>query len=157
MPMVNEYDKTPIKPVNNSDINEEIKEDTKKVKEDEDRLAEILVKMREILKDEVKDVKVSSRLNDSASCLIYDKNDPDFQLQQMLKQMGQENLPTVKPILEINPDHPILNKIATNKEFVLLNDISFLLLDEAKLQEGMKIDDVGAFAKRVNKFIEKAL
>ena len=157
MPMVNEYDKTPIKPVNNSDVDEEITEDTDKAKADDSKYQEILVKMKEVLKEEVKEIKISSRLSDSPSCLIYDKNDPDFQMQQMLKQMGQENLPKVKPILEVNPDHPIIQKLAESKDYLYLNDIAYLLLDQAKLQEGMKIEDVNAFAKRLNNFISKAL
>lgn len=157
MPMVNEYDKTPIKPVNNSDVDEEITEDKEKAKADEGKYQEILVKMKEVLKEEVKEVKISSRLSDSASCLIYDKNDPDFQMQQMLKQMGQDNLPKVKPILEINPDHGIVQKLAESKDYLYLNDIAHLLLDQAKLQEGMKIEDVSAFTKRMNTFITKAL
>ncbi|WP_442765674.1 molecular chaperone HtpG [Sulfurospirillum cavolei] len=156
-PMVGEYDKTPIKPVNNSDIDEEIKEDKAKVEEDEKTYKEILVKMKEILKDDAKDVKISSRLSDSPSCLVYDKNDPDFQMQQMLKQMGQDNLPAVKPILEINPEHEIFKKLSAKSDLLELNDIAFLLLDQAKLQEGMKIEDTAAFAKRLNKFIAKAL
>ena len=157
MPMVNEYDKTPIKPVNNSDVDEEITDDSEKAKEDEGKYQEILVKMKETLKDEVKEVKISSRLNDSPSCLIYDKNDPDFQMQQMLKQMGQDNLPKVKPILEINPDHAIMQKLAESKDYLHLSDIAYILLDQAKLQEGMKIEDVNAFAKRLNTFVAKAL
>jgi molecular chaperone HtpG len=157
MPMVNEYDKTPIKPVNNSDVDEEITADEDKAKADESKYQEIIVKMKETLKDEVKEIKISSRLSDSPSCLIYDKNDPDFQMQQMLKQMGQDNLPKVKPILEINPDHAIIQKLAQSKDYLYLNDVAYLLLDQAKLQEGMKIEDVNAFAKRLNTFVSKAL
>lgn len=158
IPMVGEYDKTPIKSVNSSDIDEEIKsEDSEKQKEDETKYQEILVKMKEILKDEVKEVKISSRLSDSPSCLIFDKNDPDFQMQQMMKQMGQDNLPKVKPILEINPDSEIFTKLATSKDYTMLHDISFLVLDQARLQEGMAIDDVAGFATRLNKIITKAL
>ena len=113
--------------------------------------------MKEILKDDAKDVKISSRLSDSPSCLVYDKNDPDFQMQQMLKQMGQDNLPAVKPILEINPEHEIFKKLSAKSDLLELNDIAFLLLDQAKLQEGMKIEDTAAFAKRLNRFIAKAL
>ncbi|MFK5882485.1 MAG: molecular chaperone HtpG [Sulfurospirillum sp.] len=157
IPMVQEYDKTPIKPVNNSDIDEEIKDEKKVSEEDQKELAEVIVKMKEILKDDVKDVKLSSRLSDSPSVLVYDKNDPDFQMQEMLKQMGQDNLPKVKPILEINPKHEIFKKITEKKDFTGLQDISLLLLDQAKMAEGMKIDDVATFAKILNKYIAKAL
>jgi molecular chaperone HtpG len=157
IPMIHEYDKTPIKPVNNSDIDEEIKEEDKISEEDKKDMSEIIVKMKEILKDDTKDVKISSRLSDSPSVLVYDKNDPDFQMQEMLKQMGQDNLPKVKPILEINPKHEIFKKIIEKKEFSSLQDISYLLLDQAKLAEGIKIDDVAGFSKRLNKYIAKAL
>ena len=157
IPMIHEYDKTPIKPVNNSDIDEEIKSKEEANEEEEKELTEVIVKMKELLKDDVKDVKVSSRLSDSPSVLVYDKNDPDFQMQEMLKQMGQSNIPKVKPILEINPKHEIFKKIIEKKEFASLSDISLLLLDQAKLAEGMKIDDVAGFSRRLNKYIAKAL
>ena len=157
MPMVTEFDKTPIKPVNNSEIDEEIEENKEEVKQEEEKFQPVIVKLKEILKDEVKDVKISSRLSDSPSVLIYDKNDPDFQMQQMLKQMGQDNLPKVKPILEINPKHEILQKLLEKSDDIVLNDIAHLLLDQAKLAEGMKIEDISSFAKRLNKLIAKAL
>jgi molecular chaperone HtpG len=157
MPMVHEFDKTPIKPVNNSDIDEEIKDEKEEDKEQEASYQEVIVKMKEILKDDAKDVKISSRLSDSPSVLIYDKNDPDFQMQQMLKQMGQDNLPKVKPILEVNPKHEIFVKLMKDANSALLNDISYLLMDQAKLAEGMKIEDISGFAKRLNKIIAKAL
>jgi molecular chaperone HtpG len=157
MPMVTEYDKTPIKPVNNSDIDDEIKEDKEETKQNEEKFQSVLDKMKEILKNDAKDVKISSRLSDSPSVLIYDKNDPDFQMQQMMKQMGQDNLPAVKPILEINPKHEIFEKLLTKSDDELLNDVSFLLMDQARLAEGMKIEDINGFAKRLNKIIAKAL
>jgi molecular chaperone HtpG len=157
IPTVFEYDKTPLKPINHSDIDEEIKDDKEDTKENEEKFAPLIVKMKEILKDEVKDVKISSRLSDSPSCLIYDKNDPDFQMQQMLKQMGQSNLPSIKPILEINPNHEILQKLSTLDDQTLLHDVSFLLLEQAKMREGIKIEDAASFTKRLNRFIAKSL
>ena len=113
MPMVNEYDKTPIKPVNNSEIDDEIKEDKEDVKKEEEKFQPILVKIKEILKDEIKDAKISNRLSESPSVLIYDKNDPDYQMQQMMKQMGNGmNMPEILPILELNPNNEIVQKLA---------------------------------------------
>ncbi|QCD52546.1 molecular chaperone HtpG [Campylobacter sp. RM16192] len=153
MPMVYEFDKTPIKPVNHSDIDSEIKTEEDKI--DESKHTEILVKMREILKDDVKDVKLSSRLSDSAAVLIYDKNDPDFSMQTILKQMGQTNLPKVKPILEINPNHEIFEKL--NKNEAMIHDISTLLLDMAKINEGMNIENPLEFSKTLTRVMLKAL
>ena len=151
MPMAGEFDKTPIKPVNNSDVDSEIKND------DSEQNADILglcVKIKEILKDNVKDVKISSRLSDSAACLIYDKNDPDYATQMIFKQMGH-NAPEIKPILEINPNHEIFAKLKDNE--IMINDISHLLLGMAQLSEGIAIDNPSEFAKKLTKIMIKAI
>ncbi|WP_169752236.1 molecular chaperone HtpG [Campylobacter mucosalis] len=152
MPMVNEFDKTPFKSISHSDIDDEIKSDDKA---DESKVAKTLVKMREILKDDVKDVRLSSRLSESAAVLIYDKNDPDFAMQGILKQMGQSDLPKIKPILEINANHEIFAKLEQNE--LMVNDISRLLLDMAKINEGMDIENPGEFSKILTKIMIKAI
>ena len=151
MPMAGEFDKTPIKSVNSSDVNSEIKND------DSEQNADILglcAKIKEILKDNVKDVKISSRLSDSAACLIYDKNDPDYATQMIFKQMGH-NAPEIKPILEINPNHEIFAKLKDNE--IMINDISHLLLGMAQLSEGIAIDNPSEFAKKLTKIMIKAI
>jgi len=158
MPMVTEYDKTPVKSVSTSDIDEEQKEDKKEEdKKKEEEYSKILVKMKEVLKDEVKDVKLSTRLKESPACIVFDKNDPDFAMQEMLKQMGQTNLPKVKPILEINPDNEIVKKLSQNDSLAELNDIAYILYDQARLIEGMKLEDSSEFVKRINKILSKTL
>ena len=153
MPMVNEFDKTPLKSVSHADINDEIKSDEKV---DESKVANTLVKMKEILKDEVKDVRLSSRLSSSAAVLIYDKNDPDYAMQEMLKQMGQGvNAPKVKPILEINADHEIFAKLEKNEAMVY--DIAPLLLDMARLNEGMSLENPAKFSELLTKVMLKAI
>jgi len=153
VPNIGQYKETPLVAANSADVKaEEI--DTKELDE---KYAEILVKMKEELKDEVKDVKISTRLKKSPTCLVYDKDDPDFAMQQMLKQMGQTDLPPIKPILEINAEHEIFKKILEKKDFVTLSNLSHVLLDLAKLSEGMKIDDSVDFADRVTKIIEGTL
>ena len=153
MPMVNEFDKIPLKSVSHADINDEIKNDEKV---DESKVANTLVKMKEILKDEVKDVRLSSRLSSSAAVLIYDKNDPDYAMQEMLKQMGQgANAPKVKPILEINADHEIFAKLEKNEAMVY--DIAPLLLDMARLNEGMSLENPAKFSELLTKVMIKAI
>ncbi|MDU2008540.1 MAG: molecular chaperone HtpG [Campylobacter concisus] len=153
MPMVNEFDKTPLKSVSHADINDEIKNDEKV---DESKVANTLVKMKEILKDEVKDVRLSSRLSSSAAVLIYDKNDPDYAMQEMLKQMGQgANAPKVKPILEINADHEIFAKLEKNE--AMIYDIAPLLLDMARLNEGMRLENPAKFSELLTKVMIKAI
>lgn len=158
MPMVNEYDKTPVKSVSTSDIDEEQKEEKKEEeKKPTEEVAKTLAKMKEALKGEVKDVKISSRLKESPACLVFDKNDPDFQMQEMLKQMGQDNLPKVKPILEINPEHEIVKKLSQTDSLPTINDIAHILYDQARLIEGMKIEDSSDFVKRINKLLAKSI
>ena len=153
MPMVNEFDKTPLKSVSHADINDEIKNDEKV---DESKVANTLVKMKEILKDEVKDVRLSSRLSSSAAVLIYDKNDPNYAMQEMLKQMGQgANAPKVKPILEINADHEIFAKLEKNE--AMIYDIAPLLLDMARLNEGMSLENPAKFSELLTKVMIKAI
>ncbi|ERJ29015.1 Chaperone protein HtpG [Campylobacter concisus UNSWCS] len=153
IPMVNEFDKTPLKSVSHADINDEIKNDEKV---DESKVANTLIKMKEILKDEVKDVRLSSRLSSSAAVLIYDKNDPDYAMQEMLKQMGQgANAPKVKPILEINADHEIFAKLEKNEAMVY--DIAPLLLDMARLNEGMSLENPAKFSELLTKVMIKAI
>lgn len=149
MPMVYEYDKTPMKAVQNADDEVSLDE-----KIDEKKYSKLIVKLKESLKDDIKDVKVTSRLKDSPVCLVYDKNDPDFTTQKMLKQMGQ-NVSEVKPILEINPNHEIFAKLQDNE--IMINDISNLLLNMAKISEGMSISNPNEFTKILSKTILKSL
>ena len=146
MPMVYEYDKTPIKPATSAEFKEELNQDDFK---------ELTEKIKEALKDEVKDVRVTSRLNKSASCLVYDENDPDFATQQILKQMGQDNLPKILPILEINPNHEIIKKLKDNN--MVLNDVAKVLLGVAKIQEGITIENTDEFTRILTSFIQKAI
>ncbi len=157
MPVVNEYDKTPVKAVNTSDIEEDSKEEDKEDEKQKEEFASILVKLKEALKDEVKDVKISKRLKESPSCLVFDKNDPDFAMQEMLKQMGQDNLPKVKPILEINPNHEILQKLIKNDSLATIDDIANILYNQARLIEGMKIENSADFVRRINKILAKSI
>jgi len=155
IPAVPSYKDTPFKSVTTTEADKDLKSEIDT--NEEKKYKELLVKMKEILKDEVKDVKISNRLNESPSCLVFDKNDPDFQMQMMLKQMGQTEMPKVKPILEINPKHDIFNKIILKNDFAALYDIAPVILDQAKLSEGMKIDNIAEFSKRLNKLISKAI
>jgi len=153
IPNIGQYKETPLVAANSANVGSS-DVDTKALDE---KFAEILVKMKEELKDEVKDVKISTRLKKSPACLVYDKEDPDFAMQQMLKQMGQGDMPPVKPILEINAEHEIFTKIEDKKDFVALTNVSHVLLDLAKLSEGMKLDDGADFADRVNKLLAGSL
>jgi molecular chaperone HtpG len=117
----------------------------------------LLKKVKKALGDQVKDVRASHRLADSPSCIVVDEKDPTMQMQQLLKAMGNKDLPDVKPILEINPSHPIVVKLAASEDESLINDIGSLLLDQALLVEGAELKDPAGFVRRLNRALERAL
>ncbi|PHO10438.1 molecular chaperone HtpG [Malaciobacter canalis] len=125
-------------------------------KEVEEKFQDITKKIKDILGESVKEVKVTNRLSDSPSCVVKDANDPMAQMAQMMKAMGQE-VPESAPILEINPDHDIVKKLNGCADDSLINDVSWVLLDQAKLSEGMEITDAVAFAQRLSRITAKAL
>ncbi|EAH8123823.1 molecular chaperone HtpG [Campylobacter coli] len=120
--------------------------------EEKNTFAPLVAKFKELLKDQVEDVRLTSRLKDSPSCIVYDKNKPDFAMQQLLKQMGQEQ--NFKPILEINPKHAIFTGLKNNETFSA--DIATLVLNMAKLSEGMGVDNPVEFNASLTKIITKA-
>ncbi|AJC87652.1 molecular chaperone HtpG [Campylobacter insulaenigrae] len=146
MPMMNEFEGLKFSAINHL-ANEEVSDEQKA------EFAPLLIKIKEILKDEVEEVKLSQRLSQSPSCIVYDQNKPDFAMQQILKQMGQEQ--QVKPILEINPNHEILKALEDNDS--LITQIAHILLNMAKLSEGMGIDNPSNFNEALNTIISKAL
>ncbi|MFG5103375.1 molecular chaperone HtpG [Campylobacter lari] len=146
MPMMNEFEGLKFSAINHL-ASEETSEEQKA------EFAPLLIKIKEALKDEVEEVKLSQRLSNSPSCIVYDQNKPDFAMQQILKQMGQEQ--QVKPILEINPNHEILKALKEND--ALANDMAHILLNMAKLSEGMGIDNPNDFNNALNKIVSKAL
>ncbi|EAI8624479.1 molecular chaperone HtpG [Campylobacter lari] len=146
MPMMNEFEGLKFSAINHL-ASEETSEEQKA------EFASLLIKIKEVLKDEVEEVKLSQRLSNSPSCIVYDQNKPDFAMQQILKQMGQEQ--QVKPILEINPNHEILKALKEND--TLANEMAHILLNMAKLSEGMGIDNPSEFNNALSKIVSKAL
>jgi molecular chaperone HtpG len=108
----------------------------------------VLAKLKEALKDKAEDVRVTSRLVDSPACLVVQDQGMSLQLARMLKQAGQE-VPDTKPVLEVNPDHALLKKLATdnNPHF---HDLAHIVFDQALLAEGGLPSDPAAYVKRVN-------
>jgi molecular chaperone HtpG len=153
--MIPKYQDTNLKSVNRSDAAESLKTDEDKEKEKE---AEPLIKkIKDVLGDLVKDVKASTRLSDSPSCIVADENDPTVQMQHLFKAMGQKNIPDFKPILEINPGHEIIKKLSATEDSAVISDISFLLYEQAMLIEGIELKSPSEFVKRLNRVMGKAL
>ena len=155
IPSLGKYKERELKAVNRSGSSDELKTDKDKEKEKETK--PLIERIKKVLGDQVKDVVVSGRLSGSPSCIVADENDPTVQMQQMLKAMGQGDMPDFKPILEINPEHEIVKKLKETDDESLLEDISFLLLEQAKLVEGAEIKKPADFVKRLNRIMGKAL
>jgi molecular chaperone HtpG len=109
-------------------------------------------KMKEMLKDSVKDVRVSHRLVDSPVCLVADEHDMSAHLARMLKSLGQD-APASQPILEINPSHALVKRLE-GAEGEQQAELARLLLDQAVLLDGGQLADPAAFVRRVNAFIQ---
>ncbi|EKK5709168.1 molecular chaperone HtpG [Campylobacter coli] len=145
-PMFGEYEGLKFVAINQVEDKNELSD------EEKNEFAPLVAKFKELLKDQVEDVRLTSRLKDSPSCIVYDKNKPDFAMQQLLKQMGQEQ--NFKPILEINPKHAIFTGLKNNETFSA--DIATLVLNMAKLSEGMGVDNPVEFNASLTKIITKA-
>ena len=149
------YDEKDLKSVNRSGAADDISEDADK--DSEKSTKPVLKKIKKVLGDKVKDVKVSSRLSDSPSCIVADENDPTAQMQEIMKSMGQTGMPEIKPILEINPNHEIVKKLKSMTRQKSFDDIALLLYEQALIQEGVNLEDPAGFVNRLNKAISNGL
>ena len=155
IPSLQKYKEKPFKSVHHSDAADDLKtEDSKSDKKD---LKPLVKKIKKVLDGQVKDVLVSSRLNESPSCIVADQNDPTAKMQEMFKTMGQSTMPDVKPILEINPEHKIVKKMKALGKTKTFEDLCWLLYEQAMLIEGVKLPNPATFVTRLNNFLIKSI
>jgi molecular chaperone HtpG len=126
---------------------EEKKEQSQKQKQEYD---DLLKKMQSILEKEVKEVRLSHRLTSSPACLVRDQNALGPQMERLLKAAGQQ-VSEIKPILEINPDHLIIQKLHDEADQAKLHEWTHILFEQALLAEGSGLPDPAAFVQRINK------
>ncbi|AVR97645.1 molecular chaperone HtpG [Pseudoduganella armeniaca] len=127
----------------------------KEHEETENQYKDLVAKMKETLGEKAKDVRVTFRLTDSPACLVADEHELSGNLLRMLKAAGQ-NAPESKPILEINPNHPLVTRLKyENAEDGKFADWTHILFDQALLAEGGTLTDPAAFVKRVNEMLLK--
>ncbi|MBD3791977.1 MAG: molecular chaperone HtpG [Campylobacterales bacterium] len=153
-PMIGQYKEWTLKDITTIDAPDSKSEEEKA--EISKEFKGLTDKIKEVLGDEVKEVKISTRLTSSPSCVLKDSSDPMASMAHMFVQMGQE-MPEIPLILEINPEHEMIKKLDTLGDESLFADISWILLDSAKLAEGMEPKDKGAFASRIAAVASKAL
>ncbi|MEN6476794.1 MAG: molecular chaperone HtpG [Rectinema sp.] len=152
-----------LKSINRSGSEDEIgKSDEPESRADEKTAEKAVEAAKRILGDAVKDVRLSKRLAESPSCVVVDSDDPSFQLSEMMRQMGGTELPDVKPILELNPSHELVKRLAAIATAAPVSagaagdadeadDLARLLLDQALLLEGAQLKDPASFVARMNR------
>ncbi len=125
------------------------KEELEKAAED---AKDIIGKLKDVLGDKVEDVRVSNRLTSSASCIVLSEHDMALYMQNLLKQAGQE-LPSSKPVLEINPAHPLVERMKQQLESDQFSDWATILFDQAVLAEGGQLEDPAGFVHKLNELM----
>jgi molecular chaperone HtpG len=152
---IDKYGEIDLKAVNKAATGEDLKDEAEK--DQTETLKPLLEKLKATLGDRVKDVRASVRLADSPSCIISDEEEPSMQMQQMLRAMGQANIPAPKPTLEINPDHEIVKKLLARHDDAVSEDAAWLLLDQALLMEGVPLQDPATFVQRLNRMMNLSI
>jgi len=115
-------------------------------------LKELLDRMKTAVGERVKEVRVTHRLTSSPACLVSDEHDVSANLERLLKAAGQQ-APARKPILELNPDHALVQRLKNEVDGGRFNDLSMLLLDQALLAEGGQLEDPAGFVRRLNELL----
>ena len=155
IPGYGKYKDFEFKAVNRSGSDEDLGGDKKEAEKKAKEFKPVVDKIKKALGDKVKEVRLSKTLSgDSPSCIVVDENDPSYQMEKMMKAMGQ-NGPEIKPILEVNGDHPILAKIKDSEDEELIKDVSTVLLDQALLVAGVDLKEPAEFVKRLNNLLSK--
>nr|VFK36705.1 MAG: molecular chaperone HtpG [Candidatus Kentron sp. SD]VFK40250.1 MAG: molecular chaperone HtpG [Candidatus Kentron sp. SD] len=153
-----EYGKKPLRSVAKGALDlgklddEEEKEQTKKA---DDEYKDLTKRIQDALGEQVKEVRVTHRLTSSPACLVADEHSMGKHVERLLKSAGQ-SIPTMRPTMEINPEHPIMQHLKQENDEARISDWSRILFDQALLSEGGLPGDPGAFVQRINKmFLEK--
>lgn len=155
IPGYGKYKDFELKAVNRSGSDEDLGGNKEETEKKEKEFKPVVEKIQKALGDKVQEVRLSKTLiGDNPSCIVVDENSPSFQMEKMMKAMGQA-APEVKPILEINGDHPIIQKIVSSDDETLIKDISEVLLNQALLINGIEIKEPSEFIKHLNNLLSK--
>jgi len=152
---IDKYSDTDLKAINKASTGEDLKDESEPNKAEQ--LKPLLDKLKATLGDRVKDVRASVRLADSPSCIVSDEEEPSLKMQQMMRAMGQKDMPALLPTLEINPDHEIVKKLLARPDDSILQDAAWLLFDQALLMEGVPLQDPAAFVQRLNRILNLSI
>ena len=133
------------------DLSELADEEEKKDQEKtQDEFAGLLKQVKEVLGDKVKEVRVTKRLTQSPACLVGDEHGMTAHMQRLLKAAGQ-NMPTSKPIFELNPEHPLIKRLKQEQDDERFGEWTNILFEQSVLAEGGQLEDPATFVQRLNK------
>jgi len=131
-------------------------EDEEEKKQLDEEYAELTKKLKEVLGESVKEVKVTTRLTESPGCVVPDSSDPMAGMAHLFRQMGQE-MPQTPLILEINPKHEMISKLSSMDDEKLFEESAWVLYESARMAEGMEPIDKSAFARRISDLLSRSL
>ena len=155
MGYLNEYDGKQFQDVARGDLDlgeVETEEDKKHKEEAAEEHKELLERIKKALNDRVQEVRVTNRLTDSPACLVVGDFDMGAQMKKIMEAAGQK-VPDSKPIFEINVDHPLVQRLESEKGDERFGELSAVLLDQATLASGEQLDDPGAYVSRLNRLL----
>jgi molecular chaperone HtpG len=148
-----EFDGKPLQSVARGDLDlGKLGDGTAKEEQEKRAYKDLLEHMQSVLKERASGVRVTDRLTDSPACLVSDEHGMSMNLERLLKASGQK-VPAIKPVLEINPRHPIVERLKDESDSSRFSDWSHILFDQATLAEGGQLDDPATFVKRLNELM----
>lgn len=151
---LHEFDKKQLESITKAELDVSKFDDIIKNSEEktQDDYKNLINKLNTILKDKIKEIKITNRLINSPSCLVSNNFGMSIHLEKLLKQAGQQ-VPESKATLEINPKHQLIQKINNSNNDKEINDLSLIIYEQAMLAEGLTLEDPNGFIKRVNTYI----
>ncbi|WP_019601556.1 molecular chaperone HtpG [Teredinibacter turnerae] len=127
-------------------------EEKKEQEQVEEQFKDFVERLKTVLTDEVEEVRVTHRLTESPACLVVGEHDMGAQMRRMLEAAGQQ-VPSSKPVIEINPEHPLVQKMDKEADEDRFADFAHVLFDQASLAEGGSLNDPAEYVRRMNKLL----
>ena len=148
------YSDKPLQSVSKGELDLGKQQDDREPDEDGNKYAELANRMKKVLDEKVKDVRTSQRLTSSPACLVSDDQDAGRYLEKILRASGQK-IPVSKPIMEINPSHPVISLLEREVDDDIFTQWSMILFEQALLSEGGQLEDPAAFVMRLNNMFQR--
>ncbi len=140
-----------------SKLGDEKEKDKESQEKASEQYKDLVEKVKKILDSKISEVRISNRLTESAACLVTENYGMSLNMERIMKEAGQAMPGGTKPIFEINPDHPLVNRLNSETDEERFDDITNILFDQAVLSEGGQLDDPAAFVHKLNGLLQGVL